>query len=128
MFTCNALQNAVVRSRHSFYHFQKNALTISKQLTLPNFPLVSSIRHHSARPSVEDVERISYGKRAKKRGVGSRAVPHRLNAAEREEWVLAKKKKYLALRGTGWRKERGDSPLANIYRNYCDAVGIPMIR
>ena len=80
------------------------------------------------RPSLDDVERISKGQAAKKRGVGSRAVPHRLNNAERDEWVLAKQRKYLSLRGTGWRKERGDSPLANIYRNYCDAVAIPSIR
>ena len=61
-----------------------------------------------ARPSLDDVERISYGQAAKKRGTGSRGVPHRLNAAERKEWDLAKKRKYLMLRGTGWRKERGD--------------------
>lgn len=59
--------------------------------------------------------------------MGSRAVPHRLNTAERKEWDLAKKRRYLLLRGTGWRKERGDSPLANIYRNYCDAVAVPCI-
>ena len=59
--------------------------------------------------------------------VGSRTVPHRLNEAERKEWDLAKKRKYLQLRGSGWRRERGDSPLANIYRNYCDAVAIPCI-
>ena len=40
---------------------------------------------------------------------------------------MAKERKYLLLRGTGWRKERGDSPLANIYRMYCDAHGIPCI-
>ena len=60
-------------------------------------------------------------------GVGSRAVPHRLNSQERKEWDLAKRRRYLLLRGTGWRKERGDSPLANIYRNYCDAIDIPCI-
>lgn len=81
----------------------------------------------SARPSLDDVERISRGQAAKKRGVGSRAVPHRLNEAERKEWDLAKQRRYLMLRGTGWRKERGDSPLANIWRNYCDAANIPAI-
>jgi hypothetical protein len=80
------------------------------------------------RPSLDDIERISYGQAAKRRGVGSRAVPHRLNAEERREWVIAKKRRYLALKGSGWRKERGDSPIANIYRNYCDAVGVPCIR
>lgn len=81
----------------------------------------------SIRPTLDDVERISQGKSAKKRGTGSRAVPHRLNASERKEWEMAKKRKYLQLRGTGWRKERGDSPLANTYRNYCDATAIPCI-
>lgn len=79
------------------------------------------------RPTIDDVERISKGLAAKRRGTGSRQVPHRLNALERKEWELAKKRRFLMLRGTGWRKERGDSPLANIYRNYCDAVAIPCI-
>ena len=83
--------------------------------------------HKSIRPSIDDVERISKGLAAKRRGTGSRAVPHRLNAEERIEWEIAKKKKYLVLSGSGWRKERGDSPLANIYRQYCDAVDIPCI-
>lgn len=81
----------------------------------------------SARPSLDDVERISKGQAAKKRGVGSRQVPHRLNAEERIEWDNAKKRGYLQLRGTGWRRERGDSPLANIYRQLCDAKNIPCI-
>lgn len=81
----------------------------------------------SVRPTLDDVERISRGQAAKRRGTGSRAVPHRLNAAERVEWELAKKRKFLLLRGTGWRKERGASPLANIYRQYCDATMIPCI-
>jgi len=40
----------------------------------------------SVRPSVSDVERISKGQRARKRGTGSRSVPHRLNAAEQKEF------------------------------------------
>lgn len=79
------------------------------------------------RPSIDDVEKISFGQAAKKRGTGSRAVPHRLNADERKEWDFAKKKRYIVLRGSGWRKERGDSPLANVYRLFCDAITIPAI-
>jgi len=86
-----------------------------------------SEKKSKVRPSLDDVERISWGQAAKKRGVGSRAVPHRLNAAERKEWELAKKRGFVLLRGSGWRKERGDSPLANIYRNLCDAKAIPCI-
>ena len=81
----------------------------------------------SVRPSKDDVERISRGQAAKKRGTGSRQVPHRLNEAERKEWDLAKKRRFVAVRGTGWRKERGDSPLLNIYRQLCDALDIPSI-
>eukprot|EP01038_Epipyxis_sp_PR26KG_P010914 gene10914-14652_t len=81
----------------------------------------------SIRPSIDDIERISYGQAAKRRGVGSRGVPHRLNSDERIQFDLAKKKHFLTLRGSGYRKERADSPLANIYRNYCDAIAIPCI-
>lgn len=84
-------------------------------------------KKNDIRPTLDDIERISKGQAAKRRGTGSRAVPHRLNSAERKEWDLAKKRRFLLLRGTGWRKERGDSPLANIYRNYCDAVAVPSI-
>lgn len=66
------------------------------------------------RPSIDDVEKISYGQKAKKRGVGSRGVPHRLNQEERLEWDLAKKRGYLVLKGTGFRKERQDSPLGKL--------------
>jgi hypothetical protein len=36
-----------------------------------------------SRPSLDDIERISKGLAATKRGVGSRMVPHRLNNAGR---------------------------------------------
>jgi hypothetical protein len=86
-----------------------------------------SLKQLFVRPTLDDVERISKGQAAKRRGTGSRSVPHRLNALERKEWDLAKVRRFLMLRGTGYRKERGDSPLANIYRNYCDALGVPCI-
>ena len=54
-------------------------------------------------------------------------VPHRLNQLERKEWVLAKKRRFLLLRGSGYRKERGASPLANIYRQFCDAQVIHIL-
>eukprot|EP00965_Chrysotila_dentata_P229598 6197278-Pleurochrysis_carterae.AAC.1 len=34
------------------------------------------------RPTLDDVERISWGKPAKRKGTGSRGVPHRLNDGE----------------------------------------------
>lgn len=79
------------------------------------------------RPSLDDVERISRGQAAKKRGTGSRNVPHRLNEMERREWDLSKRRRYLLVRGTGYRSERGDSPLLNIYRQLCDALAVPSI-
>lgn len=73
------------------------------------------------RPTLDDVERISRGQRAKQRGVGSRATPHRLNAEERDEFERAKRRGYLVLQGRGYRKERKGSPLLNIFRQLCDA-------
>eukprot|EP00956_Cyclotella_meneghiniana_P010234 scaffold14139_cov74-Cyclotella_meneghiniana.AAC.6 len=37
------------------------------------------------RPTLDDVERLSLGKGARKRGTGSRHIPHRLNQDERQE-------------------------------------------
>eukprot|EP00559_Dactyliosolen_fragilissimus_P009420 CAMPEP_0184858988 /NCGR_PEP_ID=MMETSP0580-20130426/4011_1 /TAXON_ID=1118495 /ORGANISM="Dactyliosolen fragilissimus" /LENGTH=72 /DNA_ID=CAMNT_0027355383 /DNA_START=62 /DNA_END=277 /DNA_ORIENTATION=+ len=51
------------------------------------------------RPTTSDVERISYGKPAKKKGTGSRGVPHRLNAEERKVFDFAKRKGFLEVRG-----------------------------
>jgi len=93
-----------------------------------NFSQVHSMRAFgSVRPSIDDVENLSYGRAAKRRGTGSRKVPHRLNQEERIEFDVAKRKHFVALRGSGYRKERGASPLANIYRQYCDSIGIPCI-
>lgn len=73
------------------------------------------------RPSLDDVDRISSGDAAKVRGTGSRLIPHRLNAEERQLYDAAKKRGYLSVRGTGYRKERKGYPLPNIYRQWCDA-------
>lgn len=77
------------------------------------------------RPHLDDVERLSYGKGAKKqRGTGSKYVCHRLNRDERKIYDLAKKASpsFLTVRGTGYRKERKGSPLCNIFRQRCDAL------
>jgi hypothetical protein len=73
------------------------------------------------RPTLDDVTRISRGERAKQRGVGSRATPHRLNADEREEYDRSLSRGWLTLQGRGYRKERKGSPLLNIWRQYSDA-------
>jgi hypothetical protein len=79
------------------------------------------------RPNVNDVERISFGKPAKKKGTGSRGVPHRLNLDERFLFDQARRKGYLEVDGSGWRSQRRDAPLLNTYRSLCDARGQAMI-
>lgn len=75
------------------------------------------------RPTLDDVTRISFGEKAKRRGVGSRATPHRLNEEERAEYDRAIARGYLTLQGRGYRKERKGSPLLNIWRQRSDATG-----
>lgn len=79
------------------------------------------------RISRDDVDRLSRGQAAKKRGYGSRSVPHRLNEVERAELDRATRKGYLSLVGGGNRRTRKGSPLANIHRQWCDARGKPQI-
>jgi hypothetical protein len=69
------------------------------------------------RPEMDDVDRLSRGEGVKrKRGTGSFHIPHRLNSDERPVFETAKKKGYLQVRGTGYRKGRKGHPLPNIYR------------
>lgn len=70
---------------------------------------------------MEDVERISWGKPAKKKGTGSRGVPHRLNEEERLLFDQARRKGFLEVGGSAWRAQRRDAPLLNTYRSLCDA-------
>lgn len=75
------------------------------------------------RPTVNDVERISYGKPAKKKGTGSRGVPHRLNEEERAAFDRARQHGFLQVAGSGWRSQRREAPLLNTHRSLCDARG-----
>lgn len=79
------------------------------------------------RPSLDDVQRISCGDAARHRGTGSRAVPHRLNAEGRKQYDIAKAKGVLTLAGSGYRRERKGAPLANIWRQWCDAKAQPAV-
>jgi len=79
------------------------------------------------RPSVDDVERISWGKPAKKKGTGSRGVPHRLNDKERTLYDIARQKGFLEIAGSGWRRERSGKPLVNTFSSWCDARAHPAI-
>jgi hypothetical protein len=75
----------------------------------------------------DDVERLSRGQPSKRRGYGSRNVPHRLNDDERHELDRATRKGYLTLIGGGNRRTRKGSPLKNIHRQWCDARDCPQI-
>ena len=81
----------------------------------------------AARPTLDDVERIAGGKPARRRGVGSRAVPHRLNADEVRAFQRAKQQGFVQLHGAGNRRERAGSPLSNTFRNWCDANAVPSV-
>ena len=74
------------------------------------------------RPSLNDVDRISLGKGAQRRGTGSRYVPHRLNQDERQLYNHAKENNYLVVKGTAYRRRRKGSPLCNTFRQRCDAL------
>jgi hypothetical protein len=73
------------------------------------------------RPTLDDVERISWGQPAKQKGTGSRGVPHRLNTDERIGFDLARQLGFLQVSGSAWRSQRRDAPLLNTYRSQCDA-------
>mmetsp|Transcript_9449 Transcript_9449/g.23192 ORF Transcript_9449/g.23192 Transcript_9449/m.23192 type:complete len:302 (+) Transcript_9449:136-1041(+) len=75
------------------------------------------------RADLDDVENLSYGRGAKKqRGTGSRFTCHRLNREERRTFDRAKRDGFLAVRGTGYRKNRKGSPVWNTFRQRCDAL------
>ena len=79
------------------------------------------------RPDVRDVEKISWGMPAKKKGTGSRGTPHRLNEEERRAFDQARRQGFLQVKGSSWRAQRRDAPLLNSYRSLMDARGRPAI-
>eukprot|EP00965_Chrysotila_dentata_P120080 3971983-Pleurochrysis_carterae.AAC.1 len=48
-------------------------------------------------------------------------------ADERKLFDLARRKGFVEIEGSGWRRQRSDAPLVNTYRNWCDAKGEPAI-
>ena len=86
-------------------------------------------RTASIRPTLDDVERLARGDATKRRGVGSRRVPHRLNADERQSYELALRKGFALVDGTGHRrhKDAKGAPLLNILRQRADALAQPLI-
>lgn len=61
-------------------------------VTRPFKTAVFCKKDSTSRPTLDDVERISKGNAAKARGTGSRRIPHRLNAEERQQYDIAKQK------------------------------------
>lgn len=90
-------------------------------------PIFWRARQDCWRPDVSDVEKISWGMPAKKKGTGSRGVPHRLNEDERRSFDQARRQGFLQVTGSSWRSQRADSPLLNSYRSLMDARGRPMV-
>lgn len=88
----------------------------------------ATVRKSTCRPTVDDVTRISQGRAAKRRGTGSRAVPHRLNEDERKQYNVAIERGFLSLdSNAGYRRERKGSPLFNTWRMWNDARTKPAI-
>lgn len=50
-------------------------------------------------------------------------MPHRLNEEERVLFDQARRKGFLEINASGWRKQRREAPLLNTYRSLCDARG-----
>ena len=74
-----------------------------------------------ARPTLDDVDRLARGLRAKRRGTGSRAVAHRLNRDEMRVFERAKRDGFAAVRSARDRRGTG-SPLLNTLRQRADAL------
>lgn len=107
-------------------HYASTSVLYAKTKTKKNAKRVGDFweaRMDVWRPDINDVERISWGKPAKKKGTGSRGVPHRLNLDERFLFDNARKKGFLETEGSGWRSQRREAPLLNTYRSLCDARG-----
>ena len=105
----------------------KNISRLNQWRVYGNDPDQQEICVAVERVSLDDVQRLSEGKAAKRRGYGSRQIPHRLNQEERIQYNIAKEKGFLTIKSTGYRRERKGSPLANIYRQFCDAHGKPCV-
>ena len=118
----------------SLTHVVENRLLLH-QLPLELVQFVMGSKHASLFASAsrkgrihgDDVERLSRGQPARQKGRGSRAVPHRLNEEERGEFERSERRGYLRLEGTGYRRERKGSPLANSWRQRNDSRAKPTL-
>ena len=90
---CVATNSCRQYNRPSCAHrMLRSAIRASRgvRICLQECATLSGAASASGRPDLSDVERLTRGEAAKRRGTGSRDVPHRLNADERVSWELAK--------------------------------------
>ena len=90
-------------------------------------PFLSAMVKKVFRPSLQDVEKLAKGLASKKRGLGSRGVPHRLNSDEWDVYERASKFGFAVVKGSGHRRERKGSPLLNTLRQRADALAKPLV-
>ena len=125
MFSTRSTSAFLLSTNHRPLRSTSSAIFAKKSViteTTTDGEIVWKSRTKCWRPTVQDVENISWGKPAKKKGTGSRGVPHRLNHdEERKLFDQARKKGFLEVTGSGWRSQRRDAPLLNSYRSLCDA-------
>ncbi|KAL3794713.1 hypothetical protein ACHAWO_012360 [Cyclotella atomus] len=110
--------------QHSFQLLSTESATDGADSTAAMF---WRARQDCWRPDIRDVEKISWGMPAKKKGTGSRGTPHRLNEEERRAFDQARRQGFLQVKGSSWRSQRRDAPLLNSYRSLMDARGRPAI-
>ena len=108
---------------------RKSQEIASGSITFQSFSRMATFSQRVAavRPTMRDVINLSRGEAATRRGLGSRRVPHRLNAEERKAYELAERKGFVAVIGSGMRRERKGSPLLNILRQRADALAQPLV-
>lgn len=111
----------------AFVATTRTATTTTRLTKNRFFSTLAAARSDCWRPTVNDVERISWGKPAKKKGTGSRGVPHRLNSEERKLFDMARRHGFLQVPGSAWRSQRREAPLMNTFRSLCDARAQPSI-
>ena len=101
---------------------------LSDKTTAESHTLTRKAAQDVQRVSLDDVDRLSRGQPAKRKGYGSRSVPHRLSESERKAFDRAMQHGFVTIDGsTGNRRERKGSPLLNSHRQYCDAMEQPQI-
>ena len=99
------------------------SITLFRSFSKQHLAFLNAGTQSPARPDFVDVNNISHGKAARRRGTGSRSVPHRLDAEAQKMFSLGKKRGFIVVSNTG----RCRIALQNVWRLYCDALTQPAI-